>query len=119
MQKPTATELIERIEGCYLGDDIPCRIHDLLHDVVCHLSDPWISVEERLPTEDECKTHNEGFNVLFRSKYCSDPIALCAYFHDGKFQFEEDDTGDFYVPDWGIFVAWCPLPPLPQKAGEE
>jgi len=101
--KPTATELIERIEQAISSYRYSREEEGLFEELRAHLSDPWISVEERLPEDYEPVSFHDGDSVFsgYRSRL----------------------HGSWYRPETESYIGnvthLCPLPPLPQKAGEE
>jgi hypothetical protein len=114
--KPTTAELIELIDKeCSIAEDMPIVAVStkLLNDLHDHLSNPWISVEERLPTEQECNARNKRFLAIISQP--NGQYRDCAIFDAGEW-----DIGyDIRMIPGTVVTHWCPLPPLPRKDGGE
>lgn len=109
----------ERYKGLCMAEEIIRR----------HMNDGWIPVDERMPTQEECK--DNLFWITYGSFSSSSRIAKCQWIFsydengndDSYSEFWIDQSPCIYTPSQNLVKAWkimdIPEPYRPERSEEE
>ena len=100
-----------------------------LREFICkHMNDGWIPVEERLPTQEECK--DNLFWITYGSFSSSSRVAQCQWVFSYDENGNDDSYSEFYIdqspciytPSQNLVKAWkiidIPEPYRPERSRE-
>ena len=109
--------------GRELWNDKPRKVQDedianfnrdveWLRDLICRMNDGWISVEERMPTQEECK--DNLFWITYGSFSSSSRVAQCQWVFSYDENGNDDSYSEFYIdqspciytPSQNLVKAW-------------
>ena len=140
-------KILEEIDEIKVGFDTECRSECDLYDWSCgacvgecdeyikesakkiirkHMNDDWVSVEERMPTQEECK--DNLFWITYGSFSSSSRVAQCQWVFSYDENGNDDSYSEFYIdqspciytPSQNLVKAWkiidIPEPYHPERS---
>ena len=141
-------KILKEIDEIKVGFDTECRSECDLYDWSCgacvgecdeyikerakdiirkRMNDGWISVEERMPTQEECK--DNLFWITYGSFSSSSRVAQCQWVFSYDENGNDDSYSEFYIdqspciytPSQNLVKAWkiidIPAPYRPERNG--
>ena len=89
-----------------------CKVGEYLESIRKHMNDGWIPVDERMPTQEECK--DNLFWITYGYFSSSPRVAQCQWVlsydengnDDSYSEFYIDQAPFIYVPSQNLVTAW-------------